>query len=258
MHNYCFAVLQRTWRIGVVAFSCLMLVACDAKIDLYSGLSEADANHMVVALSDMNIECEKVSMKQGFSVKVREADLSSALTVLNQQSLPRSSFARMGDVFKKDGMISTPTEEKGRYLFALSQELENTLSQIDGVLLARVHPVLPERIVPGEPVTPSSCSVFIKHRPGWDADAFESRIKKLVIAGIPGLARTKESGVSIIFVATENDAMNAAHAKSISTNRPTKRGLWIGVTFVFVCTAMWYLLGGGTLLIERLQRWKKR
>ena len=210
-------------------------------IDLYSGLSEADANQIVVALSDGGIENQKTMSKQGFTVRVREADLSQALAILTQQGLPRNSFARMGDVFKKDGMISTPTEERGRYLFALSQELENTLSQIDGVLLARVHPVLSERIVPGEPVIPSSCSVLIKHRIGWDSDAFEGRIKKLVLAGIPGLSRAKEGAVTVVFVATESAPLNSTHHKNNPRDRQNENLLWIGLGAVVGMALMSFL-----------------
>ena len=114
--------------------------------------------------------------------------------------LPRNTYKRLGDVFKKDGVVSTPIEERSRYLYALSQELEHTLSLIDGVILARVHPVLPERLVPGEAALPSSCSVLIKHRSDWDPALYEDRIRRLVVSSIPGLARTPRSAVSIVFV----------------------------------------------------------
>lgn len=186
----------------------LTLAACNASSELYAGLNERDANDITAALSDHGIDARKTAQgKQLFSVSVPPSDFSRSVALLHAVGLPNSSFTRMGDIFKKDGMISTPTEERARFLYALSQELESTLSQIDGVVLARVHPVLPERVVPGEPVLPSSCSVLIKHVPGWDTAAYEPRIRKLVLASIPGLADTPEK-VAVVFVPSEALALH--------------------------------------------------
>ncbi len=196
----------------------LALSGCNTSSELYGGLSERDANDITAALSDHGIQASKSAQgKQMFSVSVPTSDFSRSVALLHAVGLPNSSFTRMGDIFKKDGMISTPTEERARFLYALSQELESTLSQIDGVVLARVHPVLPERVVPGEPVLPSSCSVLIKHIPGWDTAAYEARIRKLVLASIPGLADTPEK-VAVVFVPSE----------PLSMRQKTREGLLAG------------------------------
>jgi len=177
-----------------------LLAGCAGSIDLYTGLSEKDANEVTAELDRHGLGASKVGAgKQLFAVRVPQDRFSAAVAILQAAGLPRSSFTRMGDVFKKDGMISTPIEERARFLAALSQELESTLSQIDGVVLARVHPVLPERVVPGEPVLPSSCSILIKHVAGWNTSAYESRIRKLVVASIPGLADAPDK-VAVVFV----------------------------------------------------------
>lgn len=104
------------------------------------------------------------------------------------QALPERSRTSLGEIFKKEGVISTPLEERARYIYALSQELEATLSQIDGVIVARVHVVLPERIAPGEPVQPASAAVFIKHTPALDPDSVRGRIQQMVASSIPGMS----------------------------------------------------------------------
>lgn len=192
-----------------LALSALLLAGCGGAVDLYAGLSEKDANDITAELDRHGMDAEKVaSGKQLFAVRVPQDRFAASVAVLQAAGLPRNAFSRMGDVFKKDGMISTPTEERARFLAALSQELENTLSQIDGVVLARVHPVLPERVVPGEPVLPSSCSILVKHVRGWNAAAYEPMIRKLVLAGIPGLAGSPDK-VAVIFVQVENVMQDA-------------------------------------------------
>lgn len=221
----------------------LVLSGCSSRIDLYTGLSEQDANEVVAALIQAGIDSEKIAVpKQGFTVKVDEHELSVAVGHLYNLGLPRNTYQRLGDVFRKDGVVSTPIEERGRYLYALSQELENTLSQIDGVILARVHPVLPERLVPGEPAQPSSCSVLVKHRSDWDPSLYEERIRQLVVSSIPGLTRAPRSAVSIVFVPTTTTAdvqvEQPVHTKTALSNVPWWRWLMIvGLALILVLSS---------------------
>lgn len=181
----------------------LVLAACSERTDLFSGLSEQDANDVIASLGDYRIETNKRTEKTGIVLSVSSKDTNRAIRVLDAAGLPRRARTSIGEIFKKEGVISTPLEERARYIYALSQELESTLSQIDGVIVARVHVVLPERIAPGEPVQPASAAVFIKHSNRLEPDAVRQRIQMMVASSIPGMADTvaTDSGkFSIVFV----------------------------------------------------------
>jgi type III secretion protein J len=180
----------------------LMLGGCGADTDLFTGLSEQDANEVVAHLVDQHIDAHKRLEKNGVVVTLALADMNRAVHVLDAAGLPRRSRTSLGEMFKKEGVISTPLEERARYIYALSQELEATLSQIDGVVVARVHVVLPERIAPGEPVQPASAAVFIKHTAALDPDTVRGRIQQMVASSIPGMSLegTDSKKFSIIFV----------------------------------------------------------
>ncbi|SED98502.1 type III secretion system inner membrane ring lipoprotein SctJ [Pseudomonas kilonensis] len=181
---------------------CLLLTGCDEQTALHSHLSEQDANEVIAELANKNVEASKQVDKEGLTVLVEPADMNSAVQVLEAAGLPRRSRSSLGEIFRKEGVISTPMEERARYIYALSQELESTLSQIDGVVLARVHVVLPERVAPGEPVQPASASVFIKHTNALDPDSITPRVRNLVASGIPGMADATQNPtkLSVVFV----------------------------------------------------------
>jgi type III secretion protein J len=82
-------------------------------------------------------------------------------------------------------------------IFALSQELSRTVSEIDGVLSARVHLVLPENDPLRQQLIPSSASVFIRHRASIPINDLVPQVKMLVANGIAGLSYEK---VSVILV----------------------------------------------------------
>lgn len=176
----------------LVLAACLLAGACVSEVPLQTGLAESDANEMITLLKRHGISASKSRAKDGVALSVREGQLARAAELLQAAGLPKRQLSDLGRVFKKEGMISTPLEERARYLHGLSQELEYTLSQIDGVVMARVHIVLPERVAPGEPVQPSSASVFLKHRDGFDEDLILPRVRRLVTTSIPGLV--DESG----------------------------------------------------------------
>lgn len=180
----------------------LILGGCSDEIELHAHLSENDANEVVAELASKNIEASKRSDKEGVSVLLSASDINRAVRVLGAAGLPRRARTNLGEIFKKEGVISTPLEERARYIYALSQELESTLSQIDGVIVARVHVVLPERVAPGEPVQPASAAVFIKHAASLDPDAVLPRIRRMVSSSIPGMAGAYDNPekLSVVFV----------------------------------------------------------
>ncbi|WP_223536975.1 type III secretion system inner membrane ring lipoprotein SctJ [Pseudomonas sp. GL-B-16] len=191
------------WSIAVL-LSCVLLIAgCSQQTDLFSGLSEQEANEVIATLAEQSIEAHKRSEKTGLVVAVESDQINRAVRVLGAAGLPRQARASLGEIFKKEGVISTPLEERARYIYALSQELEATLSQIDGVVVARVHVVLPERIAPGEPVQPASAAVFIKHTAALDPDSVRGRIQQMVASSIPGMvggSAPDSRKFSIVFV----------------------------------------------------------
>ncbi|HVK95919.1 MAG TPA: type III secretion inner membrane ring lipoprotein SctJ [Noviherbaspirillum sp.] len=181
-----------------------LLCACSKVVNLQSGLSDSDANEIVLVLNGQGIAVEKQKAKEGVNLTVEETDLSRATAAMNAAGLPRRSMSNLGEVFKKQGMISTPLEERVRYLHGLSEELGFTLQQFDNVISARVHVVLPERIAPGEPIQPSSAAVFVKYRPPLDEDAVAPRIRRLVASSIPGLSSEDgRSKVSVVMTRSE-------------------------------------------------------
>src|SRR5690606_40351938 len=110
----------------------------------------------------VGINADKQVTKDGTIVRVPATEVGRALDTLSALGLPRERFDGMGEIFRKEGLVSSPLEERVRYIYALSQELANTLTQVDGVLTARVHVVLPERGSVGETALPSTAEVCIR------------------------------------------------------------------------------------------------
>jgi len=197
-------LLAQLPRLGAILVLLLLLSACSRSVNLQAGLSDGDANEIVLVLNRKGISVEKQKSKEGVTLIVKEDDLSRATETMNEAGLPRRSLSNLGEVFKKQGMISTPMEERIRYIHGLSEELESTLQQFDHVISARVHVVLPERIAPGEPIQPSSAAVFVKYRAPLDEDMVMPRIRKLVASSIPGLSGEEgRAKVSVVMMPGE-------------------------------------------------------
>jgi type III secretion protein J len=189
---------------AVLMLVAVLLSACSKLVTLQANLKDADANEMVLVLNQNGIEVKKQRDKEGVTLMVDESDLSRASAAMNAAGLPRRNPASLGEVFKRQGMISSPLEERVRYIYGLSEELGYTLQQFDRVISARVHVVLPERVAPGEPVLPSSAAVFVKYRPPLDVDVIVPSIHNLVAGSIPGLAEAAGSDkISVVMIPTE-------------------------------------------------------
>lgn len=188
----------------------LSLCACGEQT-LYAKLDERQANDMVSALRLAGVPAQKTAREDGFEVRTAEADFARAVQILKSQGLPREDFDSLGKVFKREGFVSTPVEERARLMHALSQELSHTLTSIDGVLQARVTLVVPERHPLSDKVQPSSASVMIKHRPGLDVEALLPKVRALVVNSIEGLPY---ESVSVVAFAAEPAPVAAPAAEA--------------------------------------------
>lgn len=201
--------MARQLRITAALALCLALTAC--KVDLYSSLTEREANEMLAALTSESIPAEKAPAEGGlWQLKVEESRLPAALDVLRSQGLPHDRYASMGDVFQKQGLVSTPSEERMRYIYAVSQELSQTLRTIDGVVAARVHVVIPANDPLSDKMKPSSAAVFIKYRPDVDLRLLAPTVKDMVAHSIEGLSHDQVS-LSLVEARRPGGAAQAAN-----------------------------------------------
>jgi len=170
----------------------VFLAGCAKETTLYSGLPEQQANLVMAALLGEGIACHKTPGDEGtWDVSCEESRFAEAVNLLERRGLPRRAYNGISEVFKKTGMISSPSEERIRFMDALAQDLSRTIAGIDGVIDARVHVVLPENDPFARNVLPSSAAVAIRSR--WDADISDlvPSIKGLVKNAIEGLSYEK-------------------------------------------------------------------
>jgi type III secretion protein J len=112
------------------------------------------------------------------------------MELLRSLGLPRGRQPGFGDVYKSASLIPTPTEERARYNEALAGEVARTLETFDGVILARVHLVLPEPdplAADGKPRVAAQAAVLLKIRAGQPAPIALADVQKLVAGSVPGL-----------------------------------------------------------------------
>ncbi len=194
----------RSRALGVATALVCALALAGCKVDLYTNLDQQEANKIVATLLRHGIPAERsIGTDRRFTVTVDNGTFAEAVNVLQENGLPKQDFANLGEVFKKDGLVSSPVQERAQMIFALSQELSRTISDIDGVLSARVHLVLPENDPLRQQLIPSSASVFIRHRATMPVENLVPQVKMLVANGIAGLSYDKVSVVLIPVEASE-------------------------------------------------------
>ncbi|EHH2560283.1 EscJ/YscJ/HrcJ family type III secretion inner membrane ring protein [Vibrio parahaemolyticus] len=175
----------------------LFLVGCQT--ELYTNVSQKEGNEMLsILLSEGVVATKEPDKDNKVKLMVDSSQIAFAVDALKRKGYPREQFSTLKEVFPKDDLISSPLAERARLVYAKSQELSSTLSQIDGVLVARVHVVLEDQdLRPGERPTPASASVFIKHAADVALDSYVPQIKLLVNNSIEGLNYDRISVVMV-------------------------------------------------------------
>ncbi|AZO48766.1 MAG: EscJ/YscJ/HrcJ family type III secretion inner membrane ring protein [Mesorhizobium sp.] len=232
-------------RVALVVTGMLVLQACS--VELYSNLNQRQANEIVATLMRHGIPAQREAGKDGkMTVSVQKDRFAEAMVILDESGLPKQEFQTLGEVFKRDGLVSSPVEERATMIYGLSQELSQTISDIDGVLSARVHLVLPENDPLRQQLVPSSASVFIRHRASVPMNELIPQVKMLVAKGIAGLTYDNVSVTLIPVTAT------APEQQTGEAGFTTFLGLWLHPDSV--AAAMWLFYGMAAAILALAAR----
>jgi type III secretion protein J len=165
--------------------------ACRERIQ--HGLDERQANELQTVLVERGLDARKVpeqGKKPTWAIEVADAQSSDAVRILAELGLPRAAAETGCDVFGGSGLVRSPLEEQVCRVRGMERELEKTLQTVDGVLLARVHLVVPPPPRPGQAPSPSKASAMLRTEPGNAERVRKSAdtLRALIAGGVEGLS----------------------------------------------------------------------
>lgn len=180
----------------------LLLVGCEAGKTIVNNVPEREANEIVVFLSNKGIRADKIQAASAgpagggtsnlWNISVDESKATEAMSILNQNGLPRVRGTTLLQLFAKEGLMSSATEETIRYQAGLAEQIANMIRMIDGVLDAQVQlSIPPEETLPTEEQKEKkvTASVYVKHQGVLDNpnSHLVTKIKRLVAGSVVGL-----------------------------------------------------------------------
>jgi type III secretion protein J len=190
--------ISKTRRLAALMLALGLLVGCSREV-LYNKLDEQQANEVVAALLNNGIDADKrpADRGDGWQVVLDRHDMPAAVAVLRDAGLPHQSTDNISQMFKKDGFVSSPLEDKQRFIYAREQQLGHTLRQFDGVVDAYVYLSIPDKSPIDDKPPSGSASVVIIARPNAGIESRAPDIKAAVMNGTEGL--TDPSRVTVQF-----------------------------------------------------------
>jgi|GEM_PF-129997 len=234
-------LVRRVLRVVVPCLLFAMLAGCSQQ-ELYGQLDETQANQVVAALQSAGIKGSEKSFssggKGGFAVSVNASDFARAVEVLSARGLPRGDprADSMCAVFKKEGFVSSPLEERARFMCARSEELSSMLSNIDGVVQANVLVSVPEKNPLADKPPLATASVLITYRPEVDLSQQVGQIKALVVNAVEGLPY---DNVTVMMSPADPMPPVRPHSTSIVTWMSYSALFLIGVAALVAGLVMW-------------------
>ncbi|EJD6367529.1 type III secretion inner membrane ring lipoprotein SctJ [Providencia rettgeri] len=172
-------------RFSSIVLILFFLTGC--KVELYSDLSEEEANQMIALLMLRNIDAEKSIIKgSGVTINVEKDDFANAVEVLRQQGLPNKRTENIADLFPPGQLVTSPAQEQAKITYLKEQNIEKMLLSMDGVIIAQVA-ISESTNVNRREIPPPTASIFIKHAPGINMQSREPEIRRMVQKSISNL-----------------------------------------------------------------------
>lgn len=193
-------------------------------IELYQGLSEEEANEMMVLLSQNGIKVNKKKIvfqnEVSYAVEVREPDMIKARSLLVQNHLPRKKEAGLTGVYKEKGLIPTPDEQKARFLLALKGEIINSLERIPQIVDADVVLNIPTKSefasAEEQKLQRPTASIVVRIKPdqmGEEAIT-EPKIQQFVANAVEGM-NPRDVTVIISYLMSEERVIRPGDVKTL-------------------------------------------
>ncbi|BAJ02212.1 type III secretion system inner membrane ring lipoprotein SctJ [Shewanella violacea] len=168
----------------------LVILLSGCKVDLFRDLSQDDANQMVALLMLHHIDAaSELDDKSGtITLKIDKDQFINAVELLRQNGFPKPHYSSIEDLFPSGQLVTSPTQEEAKMNYLKEQQLERTLSTMDGVISARVTIAEMELDPNRREPTDKSASVFIKYSPQANLSNAKNNIKKLIQNSVTGLS----------------------------------------------------------------------
>ncbi len=236
-----FSLRSKFVKLAFIASLGFAVSAC--KEDLYTKMTESEANEMLSVLLRNNVDATRTVTKEGLSVlKVETSQRSEAIELLKSKGYPKQVFSSLCDTFKSNGFVASPTEERARLACANNDEASKSVMKIQGVISARVLTVMPKNDPFKLERSEGSASVIVQHDAGTDMTALKPMIRMTVANSIEGLTYDKVS-VGFTPVESNKDDLLASRmaASAISTE-----------FYAYIIAGIMAFIGLGVLLAGRV------
>jgi len=167
----------------------LFLAGC--KVELYQNLPQSEANQMVALLMLNHIEVgSDTDAKTGkVTLKIEKDQFINAVEILRQNGYPKADYVGIEQLFPSGQLVSSPAQEEAKMSYLKEQQLERTLSSMDGVISARVS--IAQNIKSGSNNhsinTDKSAAIYIKYSPEANLSSSEAQIRNLIKNAVPDL-----------------------------------------------------------------------
>ncbi|HKY63647.1 MAG TPA: hypothetical protein VJR29_09530 [bacterium] len=210
-----FQAWGRKLRSAAILTSLVFLMTACGQETLQQGLTEPEANEILVVLFQHGVNATKVmaSTSEGttYTIGVPKDQIQSARRILVENNLPRARELGSEGICKEKGLIPTPEEEKCRKLLAKKGDIINSLQRVPGVIDAdivlNVPEISPFNTETGPDNRPTASAVLRVKKTQDGYEVTEARIQQFISKSVENLD-PRDVSVIISYLPSPQEVLN--------------------------------------------------
>lgn len=213
--------------LAAVAVAVLVLIAWVASRSvepmglLYAGLDPAEAGRIGQRLDEMKVPFE--ARGDGTTIMVPVSQVARARMELAAAGLPHQEGAGYELLDSQSPMNMTSFMQRVQWLRALEGELSRTIVALDGVRVARVHIVLPQRETFSRETPKPTASIAVVMGGAMRLSKRQAMAIRLLVSGaVPGLKQEDVSVLDpsgVVLAANDSEALASSQLEDVKTTR---------------------------------------